>query len=318
MDNDSVNTQPPDFGPTQPNYPHLAQLVRVTSPSIGGNVYPAITQQFVPPLGIRDREPCYVYEPNNILLSPGIYDCRLVSNYLSLPLYATTCCLTVPFSSSSSSSASRQSVITRANRGSVSGSVSVVAGLSVPSVTAAAPSLLVLSVGVVSGTPTVTATWNGYTFTAGPTINLPAGGPLAGSVFLFYLPVAAGATSNVSLSFSGAGFAFASVAQITNLASLAIDKTSSENGLFTIADTGPTGSIDFSNEYIHAAFLMINPGTYSWLNGFTGGGQDVSATVTGLTVALADGYNVSSFISSFTGELSTSPTSWAGLIGTFS
>ena len=103
-DNDSTNIQSPDFGPTQPTYPPLPQLVRVTAPSIGGNVYPAITQQFVPPLGMRDREACFVFEPNNILLSPGIYDCRLVSSFRNLPLYATTCCPGGTFSSSSSSS----------------------------------------------------------------------------------------------------------------------------------------------------------------------------------------------------------------------
>src|SRR5215831_17745704 len=96
---DSTLGQPPDFGPTWPIYPHLPQIVRVYQPSIGGNVYPALTSQFVPPLGFRDREPCYLYEPNNIPLGPGYYDARLVSNYLGLPLYATNCCPVGSFSS---------------------------------------------------------------------------------------------------------------------------------------------------------------------------------------------------------------------------
>lgn len=80
------------MGPTQPTYPHLPQFCRITSGSVGSNVYPAFTCQWAPPLAMRDREACYVWEPNGIALQPGFYDCRLVGNYLGLPLYATSCC----------------------------------------------------------------------------------------------------------------------------------------------------------------------------------------------------------------------------------
>ena len=114
MDKDlnlSTNLNPPAYGPTWPLYPPLCELCRVTGapfvdPSSGKKVYPALLQQFVPPLGIRDRISIYVFEPNNVQLGPGIYDARLVSNYNGLPLYATTCC---PTSTSSASSASSSS-----------------------------------------------------------------------------------------------------------------------------------------------------------------------------------------------------------------
>ena len=97
---DSTLAQPPDFGPTWPVYPELPQLIRVSGPAVTGNVYPGFVQQFASPLSLRDREPCYLIEPNGILLGPGYYDSRLVTSYNGLPLFATTCC---PTGSSSSS-----------------------------------------------------------------------------------------------------------------------------------------------------------------------------------------------------------------------
>jgi hypothetical protein len=101
MDTDSTNVQPPALGPQFPVYPELPQLCRVTAPSGGQNIYPALVQQFTPPLGLRDREPCFVWEPNGVTLGPFIYDCRLVGSYLGLPLFVTNCCLSGGFSSSS-------------------------------------------------------------------------------------------------------------------------------------------------------------------------------------------------------------------------
>ncbi len=97
---DSDNLQPPFLGQEFALYPELPQLVRVDQP--GNGVYSGFVQQWTPPLSLRDREACFVWEPNGITLSPGYYDCRLVGNYLGAPLFVTTCCQA---SSSSSSSA---------------------------------------------------------------------------------------------------------------------------------------------------------------------------------------------------------------------
>lgn len=98
------NLTPPILQPPLPTYPDLPQILRVVSPSIGGNIYPAITQQYNGSLAFRDREAAYVYEPNGVQLSPAYYDCRLVGSYLGLPLYATSCCVSIAFSSSGSPS----------------------------------------------------------------------------------------------------------------------------------------------------------------------------------------------------------------------
>ncbi len=103
----STNTLPPDFGPSWPEYPDLAQLNRVVGPAlVGTNIYPAFTVQYAGDLSFRDREPSYVIEPNGVVLGAAVYDCRLVGNYQGRPLYATTCCVLGDFASSSSSSRS--------------------------------------------------------------------------------------------------------------------------------------------------------------------------------------------------------------------
>jgi hypothetical protein len=104
-DPDSTNDQPPDLGPGKPTYPHLPQICRVANSALAGTsppVYPAFVQQFVPPLSLRDREACFVVEPNSLPLGGGFYDCRLVGSYNGLPLFATTCCPAGGLSSSSS------------------------------------------------------------------------------------------------------------------------------------------------------------------------------------------------------------------------
>jgi hypothetical protein len=107
MNTDAVtnaNIHAPDLGPTLPTYPLLEQIVRVYGgPIFGGPVvyYTAFTQQFIPPLGLRDREACYVFEANNVGLKPGYYDVRLEANYNGLPLYVLCCCLPTTVSSSS-------------------------------------------------------------------------------------------------------------------------------------------------------------------------------------------------------------------------
>ncbi len=107
---DSTNPQAPDFGPEWPIYPELPQVVRVAEAGFmdadtGKVVYSGFICQYAAPLVLRDREACYIHEPNSLPLSPAYYDARLVTSYRGLPLLATTCC-PVPGGSSSSASSS--------------------------------------------------------------------------------------------------------------------------------------------------------------------------------------------------------------------
>lgn len=119
-DLDSINTLPPDFGPSYPDYPAIDSFVRTTGPALAGlNVYPAIAQQPVFSGGLpafRDRETVWLFEPNGIVLGPGFYDARLIGSYPpgqagAVPLYATVCCVSGKFSSSSSASSSSGQVL---------------------------------------------------------------------------------------------------------------------------------------------------------------------------------------------------------------
>lgn len=113
--------QPPALSPSLPVYGALEQIVRPVAPAITGNVYPAVVCQYAGELAFREREPCYIWEPNGVVLGPGYYDCRLVDSFPhegtplygtipTLPLYATTCCSAGEFPSSSSSSSSGSSL----------------------------------------------------------------------------------------------------------------------------------------------------------------------------------------------------------------
>jgi hypothetical protein len=91
---DSTNLHPPDFGPTQPSYPVLIQLVRVTSttavsPPAGSTalVYSGYTEQLQTSLLPRDREACYVTDPNGTGLGLGCYLGRLAGQFNGLPVY---------------------------------------------------------------------------------------------------------------------------------------------------------------------------------------------------------------------------------------
>ncbi len=96
----NTNTQPPFLGQILPEYPDLCQFVRISGPALAGTTaYPAFVQQYQPDLSMRDREAVYLWEPNGIMLDPGIYDARLIGSYLSLPLFVSNCC---PTESSSS------------------------------------------------------------------------------------------------------------------------------------------------------------------------------------------------------------------------
>jgi hypothetical protein len=94
------------LGPGFPIYPPVRQIVRAVTPA--GLVWSGYTEQWNK--GFRDREQCFIYEPNGIQIVPGSYKARLVGNYSGLPLYVLSlaCCQPMSFfvGSSSSSAAS--------------------------------------------------------------------------------------------------------------------------------------------------------------------------------------------------------------------
>src|SRR4051812_17035762 len=100
----SSNDRPGFFGPARPLYPPLRQTVRVAG---GGSPAPGFVQQYAGNVP-RDREACWVFEPNGIALPPGGHvRPRLVGAHDGgtgyLPLFAAclACCVpATPFGSS--------------------------------------------------------------------------------------------------------------------------------------------------------------------------------------------------------------------------
>ena len=72
-----------------PVYPHLLQVCRVTGAPVATDIYPAFTEQYDGVSAFRDREACFVYEPNSFPLALKKYLCRLIGSRAGAPLYAT-------------------------------------------------------------------------------------------------------------------------------------------------------------------------------------------------------------------------------------
>lgn len=101
---DSTALQAPFLGPAPAGYPPLRQIVRADKPA--GPVWSGFMQQWSDKIGrMRDREPCYIWEPNQLSLLPNIFRARLVGSYEGLPLYIASmaCCRGISSSASPSS-----------------------------------------------------------------------------------------------------------------------------------------------------------------------------------------------------------------------
>jgi hypothetical protein len=325
---DSANTQAPDFGRQYPIYPELPQLNRVTGPALVGTsppIYPAITQQWVPPLGIRDREASYVVEPNSIPLGPGIYDCRLVSNYLGLPLYATTCCAVAGPSSSSSSSA-------------LSSSSSVLGGiqrqsLGIGSTLALQPELVLPQVKVQTGLllaivttaggaslSRLLVTFGGTAMSRDRRVVFPFS-TVTPTLAVYHLGVQA-QTADLVLETQGAGLTafMCLVVGVTGLVRNALDVTQSGQGTTgTAPDTGASATTTFAAEYAQGAFLLLNETlSPAWQNSFSSG-QSFNTIVEGNFLEVLEGFRILSATTTIRPALSPSSNSgWAGIGTTYS
>ena len=107
----NLPNQTPFHGPRLPIYPQTRQLLRASSAA--GPVTLGYVQQWDGVSNFRDREQCYLWEPNGLGVNVGgFYRGGLIGNYSgisgALPLFAVglMCCGTPTSKSSSSSSAS--------------------------------------------------------------------------------------------------------------------------------------------------------------------------------------------------------------------
>lgn len=324
MDYDSTQLQPPALGPIMPIYPDLCQLVQVTGPNVGGNIYPGLAMQFAPPLGLRAREPCYLYEPNGSVLFPvpgvsaPVYDCRLIASYQGLPLYATACCPTGGGSSSSSMSPTPFNVLRTALGSVLAGSTlspvttATLSGLVVPN------NCLLVAVGAAVGTTPDVLTWGPYTLSMDADATLPAGAALLGGVGCFSATITTGGTHDLVLTAAAAGVLALQAAYVLNLFDDVPDQSVSSAGLGTQPDAGATGRTTAQPEYVQGGFLLLAPsGGGAWQNGFASGGQDVSGTVGGVSVKVTEGWMKLSTLQTVHAALSGLAGGWAGACATY-
>jgi len=296
MDRDSTNLQAPRLGPTAPLYPELPQLCEVSGPVTVNNIYPGFVQQFSPALVLRRREACWVHEPNGLQLYPipglsrPVYDCRLVSSYHGLPLYVATCCPTQGFSSASSSSSAAP--VARASLGKTQGGYPVpVSTLTLSSLTIPSNSLLVAVASVVGSAGLVgSVRWGPYTLGVDAEAILPGAASLAGSLAILSATIDSGGTNDLVLTSTLPGALTLQAMRVSGLYDDVPDQSASATGVASAPDSGSTGNTTAVPEYVQGAFLMLTPPSWSWLNGFLSGGQDLSQTVQGVSVSVTEGW----------------------------
>ena len=320
---DSTNLNPPALGPTFPIYPELPQLVRVYAAGVqtGGKpslAYPGFVQQFKAPLSFRDREACYVCEPNDVALGAAIYDCRLVSQFQGLPLYATTCCVPGGGLAAASSSSSSPSVVTRTSLGKTAAYPAT--SVTLPGVTCPA-GLLVAIVSVIGSGEGFEVTFGPYTLGADGSVVLPIGAALQGTLRILSVEIASALTADLKLSVTG-GVAAALTLQgvsVVHLFDNLSDQVAASDGLASSPDSGATGQTTAAPEYAQGAFAMLTPpGSWVWKNGFASGGQDVSQTASGIATAVTEGWKNLPSIQSADAAITGTPAAWAGLAVTYS
>jgi hypothetical protein len=312
---DSTDLTQPFLGQEQPIYPQVNEILRIYAPAIlGANVYPAFIVQFNG-LTPRDRVPVYVMEPNGIVLGPGYYDGRLVTNYAGLPLYVTNCCPlggSASSSSSSTSSAAALPGIVRTNLGTAQ--AVAVTQLTLPSITTAPGTMLLVTATLVGQNEGLQLYYGGLPMTLQNAVNTPSQTSLIGC-----WTIGGGLTGDIE-AFAASGIAAAITIQAVQVKGITgvKDLNGVGNGM-TSTPTAGTGTTTTPSEYVEASFLLMGySGAYSWGGGFTPGGEDVTESITGTAIAVAEGYRVLSNTTAPSASLSgLTQASWAGIVTTF-
>lgn len=333
----STDLVAPFFGPQNPFYPELPQVLRVSGGAIAGNVYPAFnTQRNGLALELRDREASYVWEPNGIVLQAGYYDCRLIGSHLGLPLYATTCC---PVSASSASASSGLASPVSAAAGSGAYRVplgKVSSGTTTGTVSTAIPRRAVpaglLRVNALIASTDLAATISAMTF-GGTSMGASVVGVnhpdltngMQFGIATYFLAVASptiGDITGTTVTAAGKVSLLLMTAEaIVGLSSNILDRIQSNFGSATIPDTGATAATAFGSEYAGAAFGYPGSAGVTWGGSFTKG-QSISASLNpplglGVVWGLSDGYRLNvPQGSAVQAVLSAAIAKWCGSVST--
>lgn len=210
--------------------------------------------------------------------------------------------------------------ISRTNLGTGSGSGTgditvTLSGLTVPTGV-----LLVVQVGYVDSTSTlggITAKWNGLTLSGtGYSPTQACGGGLFGKAGEQCLAITSGATASLTVTTVGATtpLLLVSVEYVSGLAfEAASTQHSSASGAGTTPDTGSAGPATHPNQYVEGCFLVITGSAIAWTNSFTSGAQDVTASLSGTSFTLTEGYRILSSTIATDAALTHTYTDWTGV-----
>ncbi len=167
-------------------------------------------------------------------------------------------------------------------------------------------------VAAVLGSPEgVTLTYRGRVLVPDASAALP--GAVPGGVFVFSDPFSGGRSGDLVLHAAGGVPAALSLqaVQVTGLTTGIMDQSGTSSGQGTLPDTGATGALAAFASYGQAAFVLAQPGTWSWGGGFVSGGQDLAPAVGAVT----EGYRVPvASLAPLRASLTSSPAGWAGLL----
>jgi hypothetical protein len=320
MDGDSTNLRAPWLGPTVPIYPEIPQLIEAAGAALPGNIYPAFVRQFTSPLGTRRREPCFLVEPNGVQLGPAIYDSRLVSSFQGLPLYATHCCVPIMSSNSSSSSGSPAPGVRRIPLGSAQGGYpATISSITLANVTLPSNCLLGV-IGSMSGFAATIGSvrWGPYTLGVDSETFLPPNPNFSGVLAILSAFIEVGGTHDIVLTATVAGFLTIQAVEVLGLYDNVSDQSASASGQSSNPDSGPTGQTTGVPGYAQGAMLMLVPAaSFAWKPPFQSGGQDQSATVSGVVTTASEGWTALSAIQAVDAALLNPAANWAACCASY-
>lgn len=192
--------------------------------------------------------------------------------------------------------------------------------LTLPGISLAPGSLLVVVAGVLGSSDPVTLTFRGVVLVPQGRAVVPVGSPLAGSVSVFSDWVSGGKVGDLVLHPAGGNVATLTLqaAQVSGLPLRApLTQAAAAQGLGTFPDTGAAGVPLMVPNYAQAAFALAALAGWSWAGGFASGGQDQTPSLGGVAAGVTEGYRLSGGLDAPRATLAASAPGWAGALVTY-
>lgn len=166
----------------------------------------------------------------------------------------------------------------------------------------------------------LTLTYRGYVLVPDAKETTLSGVSLPCRVQIHSDPFSAGKTGDIVLHAAGGlpATLVLQAIQVTGLAVGTADQVQTAAGMATMPDTGATAPLASFQEYGQSAFALAQPGSSSWENGFSSGGQDVTPMVLQQAALASEGYRIpGESVAPLRAILAASVACWAGVLVTY-